>query len=758
MHRSENIRPQSSVTHTNGSAPFVSRSGEQTRPSKRKREFDSDEKNTERKEKKKKRQTAENSSNNDNIAGPELDREESRSGNLQTRDSEDSPSKPTSNEDTIATSTTPSAQSDLEEAPSTNSKLNRAGKSRKVRGARISEKNNLKVGFFVEAETQKLEQHKVEFCNRHGFTNHQIFDAMVQHSERDRESGEWPCPNNVCKKSEFWAEIYALLPDRDRRSLYRFMRRHFQDSTQKPHEWTAEQDDELIRLRAIHGPKYALIAKKLGRSDDDVTQRWKNRLEHRGTQKRGAWSVEEMQSLMGVIQDIWNVEHVVRPQLAGKDIYELDERAIVWGNVSRAMNHVRSRQQCADRWRKIRRHVETLRQTVDPEAVFDPVDAVKRNSGWRTFYASKDLSDERVVDDDDDDEDEMEDESTTHIPGPVKATEIGPTDKQEASLLDSASIREKSAAQPLSRTNAEPHVEQEPESVLEAVQNIRSTATDGLISSSVVSYSGRPDQQGSRSPGQSMAVKAEASKPTKKRKRSETGKAGDGPEDAVMPQASSLHSLDTEKLARKAAKKEKKRLKKERRMRQEREEQEEREEWERQEREERERQKQDERERQEAEEREHQKAEAAAAAAKQAKKAKKKAKRERLEKERLEKERIENQRLEKERLSEKKNVGKEERERERLKKEDIEKKERKERKKAKKEKKEKEKEKERSTNAVEINGVDAAAASTEASPPKKRKKHRKSISEPNGTLAERTGAIESKKREKSKKSKRATQE
>ena len=157
----------------------------------------------------------------------------------------------------------------------------------------------MKIGFYTPEEVQKLETFKIDFCTMHGLSA-STFDEMIQHSGR-RGGGDFPVVADVTSKVDFWNEIYGLLPDRDRRSVYRFMRRHFQASTQKAHEWTDEQDDELVDLIDEHGPKWSYIGKLLGRSDDDVTQRWKNKLEHRNTMNQGSWSAEETRAFFDVI-------------------------------------------------------------------------------------------------------------------------------------------------------------------------------------------------------------------------------------------------------------------------------------------------------------------------------------------------------------------------------------------------------------------------------------------------------------------------
>ncbi|KAJ5174783.1 uncharacterized protein N7482_000660 [Penicillium canariense] len=273
------------------------------------------------------------------------------------------------------------------------------GRLKKKRGPRIGGKNKQKVGFFVEEEIKALEDLKIRFCNARGLEG-RVFDEMVQHSERG--GGEWPVPTSLCTKTDFWNDIYALIPDRDRRSVYRFMRRHFQDTTQKAHDWTPDQDEELIALYARHGPKYAHIARILGRSDDDVTQRWKNRLQHRNTKNSGAWSETELRAFVKALESIWNtIKNSDESHRAGKDIWEMDLKLIGWGIVSNEMKNARTRQQCADKWRKIRRTMLITRQTVDPNAVFDPAAAANKYSRWNERSMSM-KSQEFVGEDDDD--------------------------------------------------------------------------------------------------------------------------------------------------------------------------------------------------------------------------------------------------------------------------------------------------------------------------------------------------------------------
>ncbi|KAL2868592.1 MYB DNA-binding domain protein [Aspergillus lucknowensis] len=202
-------------------------------------------------------------------------------------------------------------------------------------------------GAFKPEEVGALENYKVNFCNSNNCPTN-VFDRMVQHGRAGPFPGEqW------IKKKIFWKEVGTILPGRDRRSVYRFMKRHFQASGQQPHKWTDEQEDELAQLVRQHGSRFAYIAEILGRSNDDVVQRWKNHLEHRDTMRTGAWSGEELKALHDALKLVWSRSKEQGYDVGGS-VYEMDESLISWSRVSEAMQHRRSRQQCADKWRKIK--------------------------------------------------------------------------------------------------------------------------------------------------------------------------------------------------------------------------------------------------------------------------------------------------------------------------------------------------------------------------------------------------------------------
>lgn len=413
-HKSKQTEEPFSTAPTNGTISSPPPEDDQSGRSKRKRDSESGHK----KQNKKKRHEAEDDESKESRSLGTNNSSVSEDDQGQTLDVNMKLENPSS-EDTREPDQNASGGAALPEgSPDPTSDVTRSDRRpRKARGYRIGGKNQQKVGFFIEEEVKALEQFKIRFCNTHGIQG-RTFDAMVQHSERGGD--EWPVTTNICTKADFWNDIYALIPDRDRRSVYRFMRRHFQDTTQKAHDWTPEQDEELIRLHAQHGPKYAHIAKLLGRSDDDVTQRWKNRLQHRATKNTGAWSEAELRVFVRSLEEYRNLllETSAEPQKAGKDIWEMDLKSISWGSISNGMGNSRTRQQCADKWRKIQKNLMTIRQTIDPNAVFDPAEAAKKYHRSNSSVASG--KSKKFVEDDDDDVQDDDDEET-RIPSTTPA-------------------------------------------------------------------------------------------------------------------------------------------------------------------------------------------------------------------------------------------------------------------------------------------------------------------------------------------------
>ena len=543
--KSKNKDCSSPPAPLNGVESAQPRDEDQSRPSKRKHESD-----PERKKKKKKKHhaakdeiddvsmaVAENEPEHQAISQPEALAEPRQTG--QNGVEKATPATPTSQ-----------PQTPKSDYPTTG-ELNSKGMPRKLRGSRPGGKDNLKVGFFTPDEVEKVENFMIQFCTLHGLRS-DTFKEMVQHSERG--GAEFPCLPSITTKHEFWSDIYSVLPDRDRRSLYRFTRRHFQITGQKAHEWTAEQDDELVSLMKQHPAKYAYIGKILGRSDDDVTQRWKNRLEHREKMNHGAWDIDELQTFMKALQEIYEAHAILTPASAGKDVYEMDEKIIGWGAVSDSMRNRRSRQQCADKWRKVRRNVLAMRANGNPDAVFDLEEAVRRSQ-----ERSAGKSQEFVTEDEADDVDEGPVATST----PTSDLKYGFVDQQKMMALASEAANDTPAK---SSFSPRPDVDVDSESIPEAAfltekpdtpAAVHELHTPSGLATPLSSGNAQTLEYNRMARIKEKIKAANKSKPSKKRRHSNVE-----PEPEPVPEAS---SPSKEQQSEKERKREKKRRRKEKR-------------------------------------------------------------------------------------------------------------------------------------------------------------------------------------------------
>ncbi|KAH8692978.1 hypothetical protein BGW36DRAFT_430718 [Talaromyces proteolyticus] len=234
------------------------------------------------------------------------------------------------------------------------------------RPGHVSTQNTKRTGWFSPEETALLEAHKIDFCRSHS-VDFEIFNQCVHASNKDKEN-LFKLRPEFGTHNEFWKGVWAIIPDRDRRSVLRFMRRHFQvGDGNRP--WTNSEDNRLVRLHDKHGPKWSVISKEMERTQDDVVQRWKNKVEHRSTMITGLWNFAEMEELVRAVRKVRDIL-AQEGYTDIEDLYDMDEKHISWGAVSDALNNKRSRQQCADKWRKIKTKVFNYRQTGKRHATF----------------------------------------------------------------------------------------------------------------------------------------------------------------------------------------------------------------------------------------------------------------------------------------------------------------------------------------------------------------------------------------------------
>jgi hypothetical protein len=279
------------------------------------------------------------------------------------------------------------------------------------RPGHVSSTNSKRTGLFSPEEIETLEQFKLAFCSQFHITA-DMFDASVQSAQKIK-GGIFLLDTPPIEYKKFWQEIYGQIPDRDQKSINRFCRRHFSNAY-KPHQWTTADDDELERLHSIYGTKWAVIARDMERTYDDVVQRWKNKVELRHTMKLGPWDDDEINKLIECLEHTRNLQLSKLERTEediGKDIYELPDECIAWGRISDRFQHTRSRQQVADKWRKIKRIVLERRADGYEDAVWEP--SIQPKPGPRPKYRPLPLQSEKrgfisneTVDSSDDAEDQ----------------------------------------------------------------------------------------------------------------------------------------------------------------------------------------------------------------------------------------------------------------------------------------------------------------------------------------------------------------
>ncbi|PGG97881.1 hypothetical protein AJ79_09053 [Helicocarpus griseus UAMH5409] len=230
-----------------------------------------------------------------------------------------------------------------------------ANSSSRAKKPRKPKDKPAQTGRHSTAEQAAVEEFKRQLCHAHGLSG-EDFGRMVQHCETI--PGDFPCPESIMTRTEFWDNLYALMPGRKHKDVQRYMRSHYVAGSEKPRQWTRAQDDELAALYAEHGNDFAKIARILGRARDDVNTRFRKHVQHRDTQLRGPWTDEECARLESAVQQ-WRDEQLLPDDTAdpslGDDIYQIDPHDILWTRVSALMGHTRTREQCSSKWKVLRK-------------------------------------------------------------------------------------------------------------------------------------------------------------------------------------------------------------------------------------------------------------------------------------------------------------------------------------------------------------------------------------------------------------------
>jgi Myb-like DNA-binding domain len=194
-------------------------------------------------------------------------------------------------------------------------------------------------GPFSADEVRKIEEWRDSFCAEFEIDQTVFNDMMVASCRRGRDtSWNW----NFIVKHDFLKQYNSLLPNRNRRSMLRYRERNFQN-VETSKVWTKDDDDELENLVKELGTKWTEIGQRLTRTSDAVSQRWRNRVQHRHKMNGGDWKAQETKLLETAI--------VKLKTRLGVPLDETSDYRIAWSKISNEMGNIRTAQQCSNHWK-----------------------------------------------------------------------------------------------------------------------------------------------------------------------------------------------------------------------------------------------------------------------------------------------------------------------------------------------------------------------------------------------------------------------
>ncbi|KAF7504100.1 hypothetical protein GJ744_002669 [Endocarpon pusillum] len=217
---------------------------------------------------------------------------------------------------------------------------------RHMRNPNVHRKSNSGVGPatgpFTEKEKAKLARFKRRICDDYSVSEFDFNTLMTLLGRRD--GSEWPNPDVT--RSELRGMFYDALPDRSRKSLNRYRERYFQNVEHET-EWTEEQINDLKNLVQEKGRKWVEIAEILGRTQDSVYQKWKNRIRQGDAQRFERWEEGEKEALILAVREC---------KIAAKVPLDFSsDDKVNWTAVSDRLGKKRNAQQCSTFWKRVYR-------------------------------------------------------------------------------------------------------------------------------------------------------------------------------------------------------------------------------------------------------------------------------------------------------------------------------------------------------------------------------------------------------------------
>ncbi|KAK1783253.1 hypothetical protein QBC45DRAFT_316661 [Copromyces sp. CBS 386.78] len=198
-------------------------------------------------------------------------------------------------------------------------------------------------GRMTQAEHARIKSVIDSFREANGLTKHAVNDMIHQD------------PRKEAKNRELWGFVVDACPNRPRRKLVNYCRQNFHNFPARG-SWTKEQDEQLESMLKIHGQKWTLIGGLINRFPDDVRDRYRNYLACGGKNRKDYWSEEEEERFLKVVAEAIDRIKSSMAKDKKKSDDESPESLINWQQISTAMNHTRTRLQCLQKWKTLRKN------------------------------------------------------------------------------------------------------------------------------------------------------------------------------------------------------------------------------------------------------------------------------------------------------------------------------------------------------------------------------------------------------------------
>jgi hypothetical protein len=167
--------------------------------------------------------------------------------------------------------------------------------------------------------------------------------------------------------TEFWEDLFKVLPRRDRNAVRKFCRRRFHNF-RSPGQWGDDDDRDLQEVYARHPGKWKEIAAIMNKRPDDVRDRWRNYVKYGDNRKVDHWAYYEEDALRNAVHECREALRKVQEEKLqqGKLHYSKvddEDKLINWDVVSQKMGNSRSRLQCSTKWKQLLAKDRKERQT-----------------------------------------------------------------------------------------------------------------------------------------------------------------------------------------------------------------------------------------------------------------------------------------------------------------------------------------------------------------------------------------------------------